>query len=116
MVRRRRRLRNPAARSGPATGRVRVVLGAFGPPVQRPVPVRHGRQATQPAWDRISRRARENGGMTERGGGITGDHYFSARPGTPARPTEVVVAAGGLELRLHAGGGVFSANRLDPGT
>jgi 16S rRNA G1207 methylase RsmC len=47
---------------------------------------------------------------------MTGEHYFSTSPRTPARPTEVVVAAGGHELRLRAGGGVFSANRLDPGT
>jgi 16S rRNA G1207 methylase RsmC len=47
---------------------------------------------------------------------VTGEHYFTASPRTPARTTEVVVAAGGRELRLRAGGGVFSADRLDPGT
>ncbi len=44
------------------------------------------------------------------------EHYFSADPSTPSRPTEVAFTVAGLEFRLRAGGGVFSASRLDPGT
>jgi 16S rRNA G1207 methylase RsmC len=47
---------------------------------------------------------------------VTAEHYFSADPQAPARATEVVVAAAGRQLRLRAAGGVFSADRLDPGT
>jgi 16S rRNA (guanine1207-N2)-methyltransferase len=47
---------------------------------------------------------------------VRGEHYFSASPQAPARATEVTVAAGGLGLRLRGAGGVFSADRLDPGT
>jgi 16S rRNA (guanine1207-N2)-methyltransferase len=44
------------------------------------------------------------------------DHYFSVDPSSPARPTQVTFVAGGREFRLRAAGGVFSADRLDPGT
>ena len=44
------------------------------------------------------------------------EHYFTADPSAPARTTEVIVEIGGLQLRLTAGAGVFSAGRLDPGT
>ena len=47
---------------------------------------------------------------------MTGEHYFSANPQAAARATAVVVPIGGRELRLRASGGVFSADRLDPGT
>jgi 16S rRNA G1207 methylase RsmC len=47
---------------------------------------------------------------------VTAEHYFSADPQAPARATEVTVTAGGRQLRLAAAGGVFSADRLDPGT
>ncbi len=47
---------------------------------------------------------------------VSAEHYFSASPRTPARATEVAVSVGGLDLRLRASGGVFSADRLDPGT
>jgi 16S rRNA G1207 methylase RsmC len=44
------------------------------------------------------------------------DHYFSAQPRTRQRPTRVEFVVGGHEFHLVAGGGVFSADRLDPGT
>jgi 16S rRNA G1207 methylase RsmC len=47
---------------------------------------------------------------------VTAEHYFSSDPQAPARATEVLVNAGGLQLRLRGAGGVFSADRLDPGT
>lgn len=43
-------------------------------------------------------------------------HYFTADPSSPARTTHVTFVAGGREFRLRAAGGVFSADRLDPGT
>lgn len=57
--------------------------------------------------------ADENGGMPA---GRGAEHYFSADPSTPVRPTEVTFVAGGREFRLRGGSGVFSATRLDPGT
>ena len=45
-----------------------------------------------------------------------GDHYFTADPQAPARPTEVDFDVAGRSYRLRAAGGVFSAGRLDPGT
>jgi 16S rRNA G1207 methylase RsmC len=47
---------------------------------------------------------------------VTAEHYFSADPQAPARATEVELAVAGLRLTLRAAGGVFSADRLDPGT
>jgi 16S rRNA G1207 methylase RsmC len=47
---------------------------------------------------------------------VTADHYFATVPEAPARPTEVEFSAGGRTFRLDASGGVFSADRLDPGT
>jgi 16S rRNA (guanine1207-N2)-methyltransferase len=47
---------------------------------------------------------------------VTGDHYFSVTPGAPARATQVVFTVAGREFHLVAAGGVFSADRLDPGT
>jgi len=44
------------------------------------------------------------------------EHYFTAEPAGPARPTDVEFAVAGREYRLRAAGGVFSASRLDPGT
>ena len=43
-------------------------------------------------------------------------HYFTADPTGPGRATEVTFSAAGREFRLVAAGGVFSAQRLDPGT
>ena len=44
------------------------------------------------------------------------EHYFSAEPQGPQRRRYVNVTAAGRELRLVASSGVFSADRLDPGT
>jgi 16S rRNA G1207 methylase RsmC len=44
------------------------------------------------------------------------EHYFAVDPSAPARTTLVAFAAGGREFQLRAAGGVFSADRLDPGT
>jgi 16S rRNA G1207 methylase RsmC len=48
--------------------------------------------------------------------GVTGDHYFSAEPATAARPREVEFTVAGRDYTLTSAGGVFSADRLDPGT
>ncbi|WP_229400564.1 class I SAM-dependent methyltransferase [Micromonospora okii] len=47
---------------------------------------------------------------------MTGDHYFSTAPGTAARPREVEFTVAGRDYALTSAGGVFSADRLDPGT
>ncbi|MDG4804674.1 methyltransferase [Micromonospora sp. WMMD980] len=47
---------------------------------------------------------------------MTGDHYFTAEPSTPARPREVEFSVAGRDYTLSSAGGVFSADRLDPGT
>ena len=47
---------------------------------------------------------------------VTGDHYFSADPNAPARPYEVTFMLAGRVYRLASAAGVFSAERLDPGT
>jgi 16S rRNA G1207 methylase RsmC len=47
---------------------------------------------------------------------VTGDHYFATRPETAGRRRTVGFSAGGREFSLVAAGGVFSADRLDPGT
>lgn len=44
------------------------------------------------------------------------EHYFSANPAAPARASVVTFQVAGREFRLRAAGGVFSADRLDPGT
>jgi len=44
------------------------------------------------------------------------EHYFTANPAAPARTSVVTFLVGGREFRLRAAGGVFSAERLDPGT
>ncbi|TWH66593.1 16S rRNA m(2)G 1207 methyltransferase [Micromonospora olivasterospora] len=48
--------------------------------------------------------------------GVTGDHYFTAEPAVPARPREVEFTVAGRAYTLASAGGVFSADRLDPGT
>lgn len=48
--------------------------------------------------------------------GVSGDHYFSPTPGVAARPRTVEFAIGPRTFRLSAASGVFSADRLDPGT
>ncbi|GAA2704907.1 class I SAM-dependent methyltransferase [Micromonospora olivasterospora] len=47
---------------------------------------------------------------------MTGDHYFTAEPAVPARPREVEFTVAGRAYTLASAGGVFSADRLDPGT
>jgi 16S rRNA G1207 methylase RsmC len=47
---------------------------------------------------------------------MPGEHYFSAEPGTPGRGRTVEFQAAGREYALLASSGVFSAQRLDPGT
>jgi 16S rRNA G1207 methylase RsmC len=47
---------------------------------------------------------------------MTGDHYFSAEPAAPAATRTVAFEAGGRRFELTAASGVFSAQRLDPGT
>ncbi|MFG1950015.1 class I SAM-dependent methyltransferase [Micromonospora sp. NPDC048830] len=47
---------------------------------------------------------------------MTGDHYFTAEPTATARPREVEFTVAGREYTLTSAGGVFSADRLDPGT
>jgi 16S rRNA G1207 methylase RsmC len=47
---------------------------------------------------------------------MTGDHYFSTEPSAPATRRTVAFEAGGRQFTLNASGGVFSAQRLDPGT
>jgi 16S rRNA G1207 methylase RsmC len=47
---------------------------------------------------------------------VTGDHYFAAHPEAAPRRRTIGFSAGGHEFSLVAAGGVFSADRLDPGT
>ncbi|PZF91444.1 class I SAM-dependent methyltransferase [Micromonospora deserti] len=47
---------------------------------------------------------------------MTGDHYFTAEPTTAAHPREVEFSVAGRDYTLASSGGVFSADRLDPGT
>lgn len=44
------------------------------------------------------------------------DHYFSAEPATPEERRTITVRLGGRELRLTTAKGVYSPDRLDPGT
>ncbi|MFI6758652.1 class I SAM-dependent methyltransferase [Micromonospora sp. NPDC050417] len=47
---------------------------------------------------------------------MTGDHYFTAQPGTAPDRREIEFSAAGRDYSLISSGGVFSATRLDPGT
>jgi 16S rRNA (guanine1207-N2)-methyltransferase len=47
---------------------------------------------------------------------VSTEHYFSAEPSTPARPSEVTFAIKGRDYRLASASGVFSGGRLDAGT
>ncbi|WP_088964395.1 class I SAM-dependent methyltransferase [Micromonospora purpureochromogenes] len=47
---------------------------------------------------------------------MTGDHYFSTKPTAAARPREVEFSVAGRDYILASASGVFSADRLDPGT
>jgi 16S rRNA G1207 methylase RsmC len=44
------------------------------------------------------------------------EHYFTANPEVAARPTSVEFNVAGRSYQLTGAAGVFSANRLDPGT
>jgi 16S rRNA G1207 methylase RsmC len=46
---------------------------------------------------------------------MSSEHYFTAEPGVRSDRT-VDFSVAGRQYSLHAGGGVFSASRLDPGT
>lgn len=48
--------------------------------------------------------------------GVTGDHYFTARPEAAGRRRSVEFSVAGRRFALSAAGGVFSADRLDSGT
>lgn len=47
---------------------------------------------------------------------MTEDHYFSAEPASPDERFPLWVRLAGLDLRLDGAPGVFSQDRLDPGT
>jgi 16S rRNA G1207 methylase RsmC len=47
---------------------------------------------------------------------VTADHYFTSRPTATPRHRDVEFRVAGREYALAASGGVFSADRLDPGT
>ena len=44
------------------------------------------------------------------------DHYYSATPHAPPRPGEFEASVRGVTLRFRTDSGVFSRDRLDPGT
>jgi 16S rRNA G1207 methylase RsmC len=48
--------------------------------------------------------------------GVTANHYFSAEPASAPHPRTVAFTVAGRAYALDAAGGVFSADRLDPGT
>lgn len=48
--------------------------------------------------------------------GVTGDHYFSAQPETAALRRDLSFTVADRHFSLVSAGGVFSADRLDPGT
>jgi 16S rRNA G1207 methylase RsmC len=48
--------------------------------------------------------------------GVTAEHYFSAQPSVGERRRDVEFTAGGREYALTTAAGVFSGDRLDPGT
>lgn len=44
------------------------------------------------------------------------EHYFSARPASPGETRTIDVDLRGCRVRVHTAPGVFSGDRLDPGT
>jgi 16S rRNA (guanine1207-N2)-methyltransferase len=48
--------------------------------------------------------------------GVTADHYFSIDPAAAAQPREFELNVVGRRLTVETAAGVFSAERLDPGT
>jgi len=57
-------------------------------------------------------------GVTAGGKGVitVTEHYFTVEPGSAHQVNEIVVTLRGNELRLKTDAGVFSRERLDPGT
>jgi len=49
-------------------------------------------------------------------GAAAGDHYFAERPGSPATTRALRVRLRGRDVTVTTAGGVFSPDRLDPGT
>ncbi|HEX6873323.1 MAG TPA: methyltransferase [Micromonosporaceae bacterium] len=47
---------------------------------------------------------------------MSAEHYFSTSPTSSARPTQVEFDMAGRHFSLRGAAGVFSADRLDPGT
>jgi len=47
---------------------------------------------------------------------MSGEHYFTAQPGSDLRPKTIRVALRGREVDVSTAGGVFSPDRLDAGT
>lgn len=47
---------------------------------------------------------------------VSSDHYFTPHPTAAARHRQIEFTVGGRSYALVASGGVFSADRLDPGT
>jgi 16S rRNA G1207 methylase RsmC len=47
---------------------------------------------------------------------VSGEHYFTPTPGAAERTHEIEFTIRGMTFRLTASSGVFSADRLDPGT
>ena len=45
-----------------------------------------------------------------------GEHYFAERPETASRPGTVDLVLPDLHLRLETDRGMFSPDRIDPGT
>ena len=47
---------------------------------------------------------------------MSAEHYFTPEPGAAERAATVEFSAGGRNLTLRTSSGVFSGQRLDPGT
>jgi 16S rRNA (guanine1207-N2)-methyltransferase len=47
---------------------------------------------------------------------VTSGQYFDATPGSPSRPRQVTLTLPDLTVDLASDSGVFSADRIDPGT
>lgn len=47
---------------------------------------------------------------------MSGDHYFSANPDSPEHRKRITVTLAGHRASLNTASGVFSGDRLDPGT
>jgi 16S rRNA (guanine1207-N2)-methyltransferase len=47
---------------------------------------------------------------------MSGDHYFSATPGSELKPRTITVRLAGADRRVTTAGGIFSPDRVDLGT